>query len=140
MVKRFSLVAVTVTAGERRTILDDPGVSGVCFHDFPARNRMIVKLNLPDGTPQDNQTIADVTLELDEDGRHRQVEVNPQPLSAAARQAIRTRLENAGFDVSRLDDAAIANRKLLLRAILRWLANRLDADDERALLDGWDVV
>jgi hypothetical protein len=137
-VKRILLADIAVATDGARTPTLPAGATGfVCLHDFPARGKMLVKVNLPDGTAVTAATIADITMEATEDGRQRQVDVNPAALTTAQRDAWRTRLQAAGFDVSDFD-TTITDRAKLLWHILRRIASRNDMTVSE-LLFGYDA-
>lgn len=135
--KRYALLNMTTVNGTRTPTVPAATTSWVMLHDFGGR--ALVKLTLPDGTPVTANTIADVTIEIDEDGASRQIEVNAEPLTPAQMQTAKTFLTNQGFDVSRFDGDAPDNRAKLLRFILRRLAGWQDMTP-RELLDGWDAA
>lgn len=137
--KRLLLAAVTTSVDAEGVTVRAPTLpaavtSWVILADFPARNRMLIKVTLPDGTAKTATTIADVTV--DEDGR--QVDINAEALTAGQRSTIKTMLTNAGFDVSQFDGDNLDNRAKLLRFLLRRLAGWQDMTP-RELLDRWDA-
>lgn len=132
--KRILLTPVTIDASGARVPTVPAGTTGwVHLHDFGSR--MLIKAQIPDGTPKTATTIADITF--DTDGR--QVDVNAEPLTPAQRQTAKTFLSAQGLDVSRFDGDGIDDRAKLLRFILRRVAGWRDMTP-RELLDGWDVA
>jgi hypothetical protein len=133
--KRYLLAPVTITGTGRRVPTLPAGTTAwVCVHDFPARNRMLLKVQVPDGTAKTAATIADITI----DAEGRQVDVNAEALTQAQRDAFKTQLTNAGFDVTQFDGDNLTNRALLLRFLLRRLAAWQDLPT-RDVLERWDA-
>lgn len=123
--KRFKLVAkvTTVRGGISWTEPDLPAGSNLSvLADLP--NRMLVCVNVPGGTAADNETICDIGA----DGQ-----LVAASLSAAQRNAIKTRLTSWGFDVSQFDGDGVTDRAQLLRFVVRRLANRADLDSPELL-------
>lgn len=138
MIKRYSLLPMTTdTDGSRMPVAPASASSWSMLHNFG--NRALVKMAVPDGTAKTANTIADVTLETDEDGTTRQIDINAEPLNATQRTTVKNMLTNAGFDVSRFDGDGIDDRAKLLRFVLRRLAGWQDMTP-RELLDKWDVA
>lgn len=84
-----------------------------------AGNRYLVKRVLPDGTAATAATIADLD---DSNPDAPAQDVTATPLTAAQRTAIKTFLTNNGIDSSQFDADGVADRRQLLRFLLRrWL-------------------
>lgn len=136
---RFAIVGRIGTGTDADPYRPDvaAGVPWVCVHDFPARGKVLVKVKLPDGTARAAGTVADVQHGDDGEGGRAQLEIEATALTSTQRNAIKTLLGNAGFDVSAIDATVNDRRKLLLLVAGR-LAGRADADVP-LLLRGYDV-
>lgn len=136
--KRYILATMTTDAqGNRAPTVPAAATSWINVHDFG--NRALVKLTLPDGTAKTANTIADITMTTDEDGRQVQVDINDEALTPTQIANAKTMLSSAGLDVSRFDSDGVASRAQLLRFILRRAAKWQDLS-WREVLDGWDAA
>lgn len=136
--KRLILSDVITDADGRRPNVPAATSGYVVLADFPQRNRMLVKVNIPDGTAQTANTIADITTTTDADGRVVQVDVNAQALSGAQKTAVKTALTNAGFTAQDFD-TFVTNRARLAWFVLRRYAG-WQQEDLRLLFDGFDAA
>ena len=131
---RYSIASIIGSGTDKDPWRADVAGAWVCVHAFPSVMRVLIKQVVPDGTATDATTIADVSR--DADGV--QVDINSEAITSQERTAIRTWLANNGFP-NEWVDASITDRKKLLLALVRALADRLDID-VRMLLSGYDVA
>jgi hypothetical protein len=94
----------------------------------------LVKQELPDGTPVDAVTMADVAV----DAGGVQVGILGAALNTAQRKTITTWLTSQGLDTSWINSTMIT-RQLFLFGLLRYLAQRPDLD-LNAILSSYNVA
>lgn len=120
--RRYALVPRLGTGTDADPIRPDVAGSYVALHYFAAR--VLVKLPVPDGTPVDGDTLADIPTGSGD--------VTASPLTLAAREAIRLRLITHGIDVPDWPNPSTR------RTLFRWLVSKLGIDPATALA-GFDV-